>query len=195
MSKKYKKIIYYVIIAILFLLENRIILLFNYDNKNTLINEILSLENEDLKSEVEELSNINYNDYSYIIGKITIKSLYGSDSYFIKTNEEVENNLPVINNKGLIGLYNNSYLVPTKTLNLSVKINENIGNLSDGIIHISDGNYSIGDLIYTSSLSNIKPNLLIGTIKNVKKLDNGIEDIIEVNFIKNDSTYVGILNA
>lgn len=195
MSKKYKKIIYYVIIAILFLLENRIILLFNYDNKNTLINEILSLENEDLKSEVEELSNMNYNDYSYVIGKITIKSLYGSDSYFIKTNEEVENNLPVINNKGLIGLYNNSYLVSTKTLNLSVKINESIGNLSDGLIHISDGIYNVGDLIYTSSLSNIKPNLLIGYVKSVKKLDNGIEDILEVDFIKNDSTYVGILNA
>ena len=194
MNKKYKTILYYVVIAILFLLENRIIMLFNDDNKNTLINEILELENKDLKEEVEELSNINYSDYSYVLGKITIKSLYNSDTYFIKTLDNVNNDSPVINNNGLIGIINNSYLIPTSKLNISIKINDIIGNLVNGSIHISDGNYNIGDSIYTSNLSSIKPNLLIGYIKDIKRLNNGIEDIIEVDYIKNNSTYVGILD-
>ena len=194
-NKQLQKNIYYFIIVVLFILADRIIVLFNYDNKNTVINSVLELENNDLKKELEELSHINYHDYDYVIGKLTIKSLYNSNSYFIITNNKIQNNSPVINNNGLIGLYNNSYLETVNDLNLSVKINDKYGVLSNGKIRIEHSNYNINDIVYTSGLTSIPGNIIVGYINDIKELENGIEDIITINYIDINNTYVGILNA
>ena len=102
------------------LFASKIISNFYVKDNSSVINYLLLNENNSLKKEIKELSNIDYHNYDYVLGKITIKNLYQSNAYFIETSSEVQNNLPVINNIGLIGLYSNSYLVPTSSLNLSV---------------------------------------------------------------------------
>ena len=195
MNKRVKKILYFFIITILFLIKDRIILMFELNNKDRVVNNILLMENNDLKKEVEELSQLNYSDYNYVLGKITINNLYNSKACFIKTNDKIDNNLPVINEIGMIGLYKDGYLENINDLNISIKINDIIGNLEKGIIKIPKGNYKANDLIYTSGLTNIPSNLLIGKIKEIKEEDNGLTNIIEVEFIDNKNTYVGILNG
>ena len=190
MNKRIKKYIYYFIIIVLFLLVDRIIILFKIDNKNSIINDILVYENSDLKNEVEELSNINYDDYNYVLGKITVNHLYNNNAIFIKTNDILDN-YPVINDIGLIGIIHNNYLEPINNLNISIKINNNIGMLEKGIIKITKGDYKINDKIYTSGLTNIPGNILVGTIKSIVNYD--LYDEININFIDIKNTYVGIL--
>jgi cell shape-determining protein MreC len=166
---------------------------FKVNDKNSILNNIILLENNSLKDEIKELSNINYQNYDYILGKITIKNLYQSNSFFITSASEVANNSPVINNQGLIGLYSNNILIPTNNLDLSIKINDVNGTLKNGVITISQSDYHIGDKVYTSGLTNIPSNILVGTINHIYKSTNGFEDNISIDFIENNSTYVGIL--
>ena len=175
--------------------QDRMISLFQTDNKNELCITILKLENEDLKKEVEELSEITYKDYDFTLGKITIKNLYNNGAYFIRPSKPVSNNLPVINNYGLIGIYNNYYLKTTNLLNVSIRINNNNGILDKGVIHIKHDTYSINDPVYTSGLTSIPPNILVGYVSKIIESSNGIEDTLELKFIPNDTEYVGILNV
>lgn len=188
-----KEKVYYILVIILVLFANYIIVIFKFNDQNNVINNILREENISLKEEINELSNLNYHNYDYILGKITIKNIYQSNTYYIEPSAEVKNNSPVINNTGLIGLYNNHLLLPTKSLNLSIKINDIYGTLKDSIITITHSNYKEGESIYTSGLTNIPGGILIGTIKSIYSSSNSLEDTIEVNYLKNDTTYVGIL--
>ncbi len=193
MNKRIQKTIYYLFIITLILFANYIVMFFKVNDKNSILNNIILLENNSLKDEIKELSNINYQNYDYILGKITIKNLYQSNSFFITSASEVANNSPVINNQGLIGLYSNNILIPTNNLDLSIKINDVNGTLKNGVITISQSDYHIGDKVYTSGLTNIPSNILVGTINHIYKSTNGFEDNISIDFIENNSTYVGIL--
>lgn len=193
MNKKLNIFIYYFIIFFLFISIDRLILLFKINDQKIIVNNIKKYENEDLKNEINELTHIDYNDYNYILGKITIKKIYNNNTFYINTPMAISDNLAVINNLGFIGLYSNHFLITPNNLNLSIKINDINGVLKDGKISIIKSNYNVGDKIYTSGLTNIPTNLLIGTVKDVYESSNEIEDIIEINFIENTSTYVGIL--
>jgi cell shape-determining protein MreC len=195
MNRKINKIIYYFIILIMLVGSDKIIGLVKKDDHNNIINEVLLQENNDLKQELKELSNLDYHDYDYVLGHITIKNLYNTNTYFIDTNTSVNENSPVINNEGLIGIYQNHYLITTSNLNLSIKINNNNGILNDNLIKIKSDNYQIGDKIYTSGLTNIPGNLLVGTIKSITVEENKIVTDIKINYITNNSNYVGILTA
>ena len=190
MSKKYKVIFYYLIMISLFIIFDRILSI-NVSNKsNCVINNILSLENQDLKKELKEISNINYNDYDYEIGKIKYHNLYNTTAYFVDYNSDFDNNI-VLNDKGMIGIVNNHILTLVKDLSLSVKINNNYGILKDNKINIVGGNYSEGMPIYTSGITSINDEYLIGYIKNINS--NDIESIIEVNYLDITSNYVAII--
>ena len=91
----------------------------------------------------------------------------------------------------MIGLVNNHILTLVKDLSLSVKINDNYGILKDNKINIIKGNYNIGDKIYTSGLTNINNNYLIGYINNI--YENDLENVIEVDYIPIDTSYVVII--
>ena len=80
-------------------------------------------------------------------------------------------------------------------MNLSVKINNINGSLKNGTILISHNNYAIGDKIYTTGLTNIPGDLLIGTVKKIIPSSNNLEDTITVDFIENNSHYIGILTS
>ena len=160
---KYKNTIYYFIIILLFVIENRFIYFFKINDSSRVVNNVLRLENSDLKDEIKELSNINYNDYEYEIGKITINNVYNSDSVYIKYNGSLDNHL-VLNDIGLVGVIDNNKLIKTKNLNLSIKINDVIGQLKDNKIIIDNNNYNVGDKIYTSGLNNISSSSLVALV-------------------------------
>ena len=189
-SKNIKQLLYYILIIILFVAFDETIYYLTNIKDSCTINETLKLENETLKKNLQDITNLDYKDYDYTIGKITYNNLYNSNAYFIETNTTINEGL-VLNNLGVIGLYKNKKLIPTKDLNLSIQINNQVGTLSNNEIHIIKGNYKEKDKIYTSNLTSTTPNLLIGYIKEIK--DNDIETIIIPEYLKIDTNYVVIL--
>ena len=189
MNKKIKKIFYYLVVIVLFIVFDKVLYLIP-SNNNQVINNVLLLENNDLKKELNELTKLNYTDYDYEIGKITYKDLYNTNSYFIEYNSSYDNNI-VLNNVGMIGIVNNHILTLVKDLSLSVKINNNLGILKDNKITIINGNYNIGDKIYTSNLSSINKELLIGYISNI--YTNDIESTIDIKYLDINTNYVAII--
>ena len=190
MNKNIKRIVYYVIIIILFIIFDKVLYLIPSNDKNSIINNTLLLENNDLKKELNELTNLNYNDYDYEIGKITYKDLYNSNSYFIEYNSNFDNNI-VLNDKGMIGVVNNHILTLVKDLSLSVKIGDNYGILKDNNISIINSNYEVGMPIYTSGITSINDNYLIGYIDYIES--NDIETNIKIKYIDINTNYVAIL--
>ena len=190
MNKKIKRILYYLIIIILFIIFDKVLYLIPNNRKNEVINNTLLLENNDLKKEINEITKLNYNDYDYEIGKITYHNLYNSNSYYIEYNSNFDNNI-VLNDKGMIGKVSNHVLTLVKDLSLSVKINNNYGILKDNKIEIVNDNYNIGMPIYTSGITSINDEYLIGYIDNISS--NDIKSIIDIKYIDIDSDYVVIL--
>lgn len=190
MNKKIKRIMYYLVIIILFLIFDKVLYLLPSNSKNIVINNTLLLENEDLKKELNKITKLNYNDYDYELGKITYHNLYNSNSYFIDYNSTFDNNI-VLNDKGMIGKVSNHVLTLVKDLSLSVKINNNYGILKDNKIEIVNDNYNIGMPIYTSGITFINDEYLIGYIDNISS--NDIKSIIDIKYIDIDSDYVVIL--
>lgn len=190
MSKKIKKIIYYIVILAMFFVMDKIIYLIPSNNKENIINNTCLLENNDLKQELNELSKLNYDDYDYEIGKITFKNLYNTNSYYIEYNSNYNNNI-VLNDKGMIGIVNNHVLTLTKDLSLSIKINDNYGTLKNNKISIIPGEYEINTPIYTSGMTSINNNYLIGYVSNVD--NKNYESIIDIKYIDIDSDYVVII--
>ena len=190
MNKKIKRILYYLIIIILFIIFDKVLYLIPNNRKNEVINNTLLLENNDLKKEINEITKLNYNDYDYEIGKITYHNLYNSNSYYIEYNSNFDNNI-VLNEKGMIGIVNNHILKLVKDLSLSIKIGDNYGILKDNKIKIINGNYNVGMSIYTSNISSINDEYLIGYIDKVDS--NDIESIITIKYLDINSDYVAIL--
>ena len=69
-----KKILKYIPILLLLLINPFLDLIKSNDIDKVKYN-LLELENNSLKEEIETLSNIKYNNYEYIISKILIKNL------------------------------------------------------------------------------------------------------------------------
>ena len=178
--KKFKCGLYYGVMILLFLVVEPIIGYLRFSDKVSVENNVLELSNNDLKQKLEELSQISYEDYDYILAKVTIRSLYNSQYYFL-------DNAPVINQFGLIGVTDkNKTLKASQSLKLSVKVNNIIGILEGGILNI-EGDFKVGDKVYTSGLTNMPRNILVGEIKSIDK------GRIKVEYVDNTSNYVAIL--
>ena len=185
---KIKKIIYYFIIILLFIIFDKV--LFFFPSDNNLDSYINILEYNDLKKEVEYLSNLNYDKYDYEIGKITYKDLYNSNAYFIESKSNLSDKI-VLNNIGMIGILSNHLLTLVKDLTISVKINENYGILKNNQINIIKDDYKIGDKVYSSGIGKINDTFLIGYIKDIKHLSTN--DLITIDYLDINSSYVIIL--
>ena len=177
-----KKIIYYVIIIVLFLLIDKFnIISIKYDDYN-----YIKEENNIIRKDLEYISNLNY-DYNYELCKISIKDLYSSNTYFIKCNFDTNNNV-VLNNIGFIGLVNKGILTTVDKLILKVKINDNVGILKNNKINIIGDSYNIGDNIYVSYL---EEEYLIGYISNI--VDYNTYKVIDIKYIDINNSYVAVL--
>ena len=188
--KKLSKYLYYIIIIILFLLLEPLINILKIDDSALVVNKALELQVRDLKEEVNMLSKIDYQDYAYILAKISIKNLYDSDVYFLDSNEEITSNLAVINNNGLIGITKENYMQSIKDINLSIRINNNYGFLKNSIAYM-DNEVQINDIVYTSGLTSIPSMLKVGTIKECIEKNSKWECLVNINPI--DNSYVGVL--
>lgn len=187
--KKYLKLIP----IILILLINPFLNLIKKDDKNLVEYNLLKIENASLKEELEEISNIKYNDYDYIISKILIKNLYNSTIYHLKSKTKIEPKHPVINNKGLIGITNtDNTLVPISNLTISIKVGDITGLYKDNKIIINSiTNIDNDSKIFTSGLTNLPANLLIGYIDNCIIKDNNT--ICDIKLVPIDTLYCLIL--
>ena len=191
MNKKIKKIIYYSFIIIMFFITDKIIyLLPNKNGYNNIVNNTCLMENNDLKNKLQEISKIDYHDYDYEIGKITFKELYNNNSYYIEYNSTYNDNV-VLNDKGMIGIVNNHILKLVKDLSLGVKINDNYGTLKNGKVSIVTGDYEVGMPIYTSGITSINDNYLLGYVSNIE--NNDYESILDIKYLNITSDYVVIL--
>ncbi len=185
--KKFKCGLYYGVMILLFLVVEPIIGYLRFSDKVSVENNVLELSNNDLKQKLEELSQIAYEDYNYILAKVTIRSLYNSQYYFLDSAYSFKDNAPVINQFGLIGVTDkNKTLKASQSLKLSVKVNNIIGILEGGILNI-EGDFKVGDKVYTSGLTNMPRNILVGEIKSIDK------GSIKVEYVDNTSNYVAIL--
>ena len=184
MTNKYKKIIYYSILIIIFLFIDKLINYFpakSYDDYM-----LIKQENKTLKDDIKYLSNINYDNYK--ICKININNLYESNTYYLKCDFNTNNNI-VLNDIGFIGLANNNKLILAKDLVLSIRINNNKGILKDNKISIIHDDYAIDDKIYVNYLNE---EYLIGYVSNI--INNGSYDIISVKYINISNSYVVVLD-
>jgi len=208
MSRIIKESYLFLILFFLVLLKEPLINMINIDiNKcnydyEILLNEynkILNFSKIDVIYKVDYINTyiLNKNIYNYL-NEITIKG--GNDLKL--------NNNPVIYNNTLVGIVSkvnkNTSIVKLLTNNnskISVKINNEVGLLkykNNELIVENISNYStisIGDKIYTSGLGNIKENIYIGTVKNIKLNNKNIEKTIIVSYdidIK-DINYITIL--
>ena len=181
-----KKILKYIPILLLLLINPFLDLIKSNDIDKAKYN-LLELENNSLKEEIEVLSNIKYNNYEYIISKILIKNLYNSNIYYLKSNSLIEPNI------GLIGITNtDNTLVPISSLTISIKVDNTPGLYKDNKIIINkELNIDKNTNIYTSGLTNLPSNLLIGTIDTCSIKDNNTICNITLNPI--DTNYCLIL--
>ena len=205
MKNKYKDYILLIIIFLIILLSGSVSkLLIKTDNKLNYekmeSNYCSSIEkdyNELLKSN-EFLNNSSLN---LIISKVMFRDIYEFSDYitiYKGSNNDIKEGMPVIDDNGLIGIIssvkkNTSIvkLITNKSTNISVKINDSYGILKslDGKVFVSDFSYSdninIGDKIYTSGIGNIKGDIYIGEVIDIKLNETEIEKIVEVKLASN----------
>lgn len=188
---RYRVILFYGVVFLLFLLTPTLINYLRFSDKYIVLNEVMRLENIDLKEEVRELSKIDYSDYDYYLAKLSIRNLYGSEVYFLKTNEDLKEGLCVVNQYGLIGIMaKDNIMVGIKNIDLSIRVNNEVGRMEKGILKINS-NIKVGDLVYTSGLTNIPKDILVGKVIEVNSNNNGFEAKVELNNI--DTNYVAVL--
>ena len=209
MKKLFTESYLFIILFILFLIKEPLYKLFTIkDNVYTPMKCSITEDDYNKLLEFKEIDLIYESDYlnTYIIFKdiynylneITIR---GGEDKGLKNNVVVYDNTLV----GVIDKINkNSSIVKLITNNkskISVKINEEVGILmmDDGLLTVQnikrDANIKVGDDIYTSGIGLTKENIYIGTVKDIKKDELGLEEIIIVDYKLNikDLLYVTVI--
>lgn len=200
-----------IIIYLIFLSKDFVFSLINNYND---IDNIYKSKELYYEKEYESLMNqlkIEPNNYDVIYSKIIFRDIYEFYDKITILKGEADNlkkGSVVINNDGLVGVINKTYqnyseiqLLTNKDINISVKINESYGILTASNNNIYIKNIKLqdkineGDKIYTSGLTKIPENILIGTVKSFQKDNLELEYIIEVTPSVNfhNLRYVGVI--
>ena len=204
------KVFYLTLLIIYILLLSKDSILGLIKEKKPNLSNIKEVYYEKEYQDLAKMLDISYEDYEIKYGKVILRNIYdfynkidinlGSDK--IKVGDIV------LNEDGLIGVVSKTYknystveLLTNNEINISVKINNSYGILkaTNNKIMVEDvklnEQINIGDKIYTSGLTSIKPNILIGTVKNVLKgsleLEYEIEVEPSVNFY--NINYIGVI--
>lgn len=214
MIRKNAFIIGILILYLLFLSKDH--LLGFFDNRDHLTNFIYDEKLEYYKEEYEsmkELINIDVDDYSVIYSKILFRDIYafyneltiGAGSL-----DGVKHQDLVVNELGVVGVISevNKHtstveLITDPEMQLSVRIGESYGILTsiDNQIVVKNvklsGEVNVGDSVFTSGLTSIPGNMLVGTVKKIKTDDLELEYILEVEATiqLNDISYVAIIGG
>ena len=206
LQRKIKKVIFYVVIFLSFviccLLSNLFVYL-RYDDKEYINSKILEIENIELKNKYKELSkfiNGDIKNFNYVIGKVRYRDLYSFYEKIIVNVSDVNVGEAVVNSEGLIGIIsdvkdnNVSVRLLTSKYNVSVSIGECYGNLSNGKVDMieKECNVSVGDKIYTSGLNDIVKGIYVGEVSNIIEDELGL--VLDVKLIDNRNlNYVGVI--
>ena len=150
-------------------------------------------ENERLLDIIEFKDKVSYD---YIISRVKYRDVLDfTDSLqiFKGSNDGIEKGMAVINDKGLVGTISFTdksiskvELITNKNSNISVRIGNVYGILkfSNNNLIVSDiTNYdeiNVGDDIVTSGIGNLPGEIMVGTVKDVKVSDLGIEKTVIV---------------
>ena len=166
---------------------------------------------EDDYNKLLKFSEIDYiYESDYINTVVIYKDIYNyMNEITIRGGKDLElNKNPVIYDNTLVGFISkvDNYssivkLLTNKNSKISVKINDELGLLEykKGYLVVSNinnyGNINIGDYIYTSGLGNIKENIYIGEVKDIRLTNKELEKIIIVDYKINikDIDYVTII--
>lgn len=204
LKRKHKKYIYYFLIFISVILTYLLSYLFNYLRFNDMeyvSNKVDKVMVGDLRSKLNELSDSNLLDNGYVFGKVMVRDIYNFyEEIIINVNNEVNIGDGVLNSDGLIGIVSKIdkdkvYVrLLTSKYNVSVKINDCYGNLSNGKVDMVDKECNInkGDKVVTSGLNNIIKDIYVGEVINVLEDELGLN--IDVKLVNNKHlNYVGVL--
>ena len=190
------------------------------DNKEIKALEIETLkrENKELKNELEislEKNNLILNEsFDYIIAKVAIRNAFTFyDTIIINkgSNDDIKVGMAVVTSRGLIGRIsktnkNSSHvdLITKPSNNISIIVHGAYGILSgfsreqNCLIIRNLNNYDnvdVGDLIYTSPLSNLPGSILIGKVAKINYDHYQIEKkiCVEKSVDLNNLNYVAII--
>ena len=204
-----KNTILVLILIVLILFKDYLYMLF--DKKEYDFNFIKEKELEYYKNEYEKIINIK-NDNNYLISRIIYRNVYNFYNEITISkgeNYNINEGDYVLSNDSLIGIVseveNNSSkvsLLYNNKIQLSVKINDTYGILisDDNKLYvkniIGDSIIDENDNIYTSGLTDIIPNILIGKVKKITTSKDKLERVVEVETISDIKKldYVMILN-
>lgn len=178
--------------------------LFNYVRFNDMeyvSNKVDKVMINDLRSKLNELSNSNLVNNGYVLGKVMVRDIYSFyEEIIINVDNEVNIGDGVLNSEGLIGIVskidNDRVYVRllSSKYNVSVRINECYGNLSNGKVNMIDKECNInkGDKVVTSGLNNIIKDIYVGEVMEVSEDELGL--IIDIKLINNKYlNYVGVI--
>ena len=205
MKNKYKDYILLIIVFLIILLSGSVSkLLIKTDNKlnyEKMESNYCSSIEKDYNELLKSNEFLNNSILNLIISKVMFRDIYEfSDNLTIYkgSNNDIKEGMPVIDDNGLIGIISNVKkntsivkLITNKTTNISVKVNDSYGILKslDGKVFVSDFSYydniNIGDKIYTSGIGNIKGDIYIGEVIDIKLNETEIEKIVEVKLASN----------
>lgn len=176
-----------------------------YNNKDNIELASLKIENNNLKEQVKSLENI-YNikplNNNYLITRVILRNIHEfyNEIVLLSDSNQVKVGNAVINEEGLIGLVKDIkgdkvyVALLTSNYNISVKINDTYGNLNNKKVTMLDkySDINIGDIVYTSGLTNIPENILVGYVKEVNKTSINTEVTISL-LDNNNLNYVAIM--
>lgn len=201
-----------IIIYLLVLTKDHLLNIFTTPEKLT--TTVCSAKTQYYEQEYNRLSNfINLKpfDYEVIYSRVITRNIYDFFEKITITkgyNDNIKVGSLVLNEFGLIGLVAKTYsdssevaLLTNPHINLSVKIGSAYGIMEAKDTKIIVKNIklnheiNIGDKVYTSGLTDIPANILIGTVKDIKKDTLDLEYLITLDLAANleDLKYVGVL--
>lgn len=147
------------------------------DTFNT--NELLRIENINLKKELNDLlllNNIYYEGINIINSKVIMNNIFDNKEFTINkgNNDNVKTNSIVVNSNGLIGVVKKVYkdyslcdLIHNK--NISVKINNNyyILKYNEEFYIDNISNINKFDVVYTSGISSYPEGIVVGYVYSI----------------------------
>lgn len=213
MKKKYTEMILIILLFSLIVTKDVVT---SFTDKTEIINEVYNLNLQNILSDYQailKVNNLKTVNNNYILSKVSYRNINDFWQY-ITINKGAKDNVlekrAVVNNMGLVGIIDkvDNYssrvmLITNSKINISVKINNSYGILTakNNTVYLEnitdEVNVKIGDKVYTSGLTEIPENILVGTIKEIKQDDLELQKIFELTpavTIKNID-YVAILES
>ena len=214
MIKKNWFIFALLILYLLFLCKDH---LFGFlDNSEYLTYFLYDTKLEYYKKEYEDMQKllqINNTDYNIVYSKIILRDIYQFyDEITIGKgiSDGVKEQDLVVNELGAVGVIKEANqhssivsLLTNSSIELSVRINNSYGILCSKDHKIIVKNIKLdqeikeGDQVYTSGLTNIPGDILVGSVKKIKTDGLELEYILDVSSVidMNDLSYVAVITS